>query len=141
MLVTDYHHDLIFSMVSIARIRAWLYGISLCICPTFAVYAQTPPSSFTQAEQAIQRATANDADQYANELISLARQRLTQAQQFQLDRRQRRQAPLLASQAAADADLAYARSQVAILQSQISQCKIDLTQLRQGANAPDQGDK
>ena len=91
--------------------------------------------ALTQAQRAVDRATQADADQYASAMIAQARQRLQQAQQASLDRHQRKQAPLLALQAAADADLATAQSQHAVVLTQLTQAKKDLNQLQREHDA------
>ena len=91
--------------------------------------------ALTQAQRAVDRATQADADQYASALIAQARQRLQQAQQASLDRHLRKQAPLLALQAAADADLATAQSQHAVVLTQFTQAKKDLNQLQREHDA------
>ena len=52
------------------------------------------------AQQAVERADRADADQYAPDMMALARQQLEQAQRAAGDRRQQKQAPLLARRAA-----------------------------------------
>nr|WP_031340415.1 DUF4398 domain-containing protein [Xanthomonas maliensis] len=84
----------------------------------------------TAAEQAVQRATQADADQYAPDLVNLARQELMQAQQAQQDRRQRKQVPQIALRAAADADLAKARSDAAVVGAQLEQRRREVAQLQ-----------
>ncbi|MCC4599013.1 DUF4398 domain-containing protein [Xanthomonas melonis] len=86
------------------------------------------------AEQAVQRATQADADQYAPDLVNLARQELMQAQQAQLDKRQRKQVPQIALRAAADADLAKARSEQAVVSAQLEQRRREVAQLQTTLN-------
>lgn len=99
----------------------------VCSIPALA---QVTSSELEVAEQAIQRATQANADEYAPNLINQARQLLIQAQRALLDRDQRKQVPLIAQRAAADADLATARSQVAMFQVQLEQRRAEVMQLQ-----------
>lgn len=120
-------------MISFAQMRRSLYvafALSCVFVFSVPVLAQGTSSELEVAEQAIQRATQVDADQYAPNLINQARQLLMQAQHALLDRDQRKQGPLIAQRAAADADLATARSQVAMLQAQVEQRKAEVMQLQ-----------
>lgn len=92
--------------------------------------AQVQGAELAAAEQAVQRATQADADQYAADLISQARQELMQAQQAALDRGQRKQVPQLALRAAADADLARARSEEAVVAAQLQQRRSEVAKLQ-----------
>ena len=107
----------------------------LLIVGAWASLSIARADELTQAQQAIDRATHADADQYSPSLITQARQRFQQAQQASLDRHQRKQAPVLALQAAADADLATAQSQHAVILAQINQAKNDLNQLQRERDA------
>nr|WP_244664134.1 DUF4398 domain-containing protein [Xanthomonas phaseoli] len=100
--------------------------------------AQVAPE-LTAAEQAVQRATQADADQYAPDLVNLARQELMQAQQAQLDKRQRKQVPQIALRAAADADLAKARSEEAVITAQLEQRRKEVAQLQNTLNTGEGG--
>ena len=82
------------------------------------------------AQQAVERADRADADQYAPDMMALARQQLEQAQRAAGDRRERKQAPLLAQRAAADADLARAQSNDAVAQATLAQRKAEVERLQ-----------
>lgn len=82
------------------------------------------------AQQAVEKADRADADQYAPDTMAMARQQLGQAQQVAGDRRLRKQAPVLALRAAADADLARAQSEEAVAQAQLAQRKAEVAQLQ-----------
>lgn len=114
---------------SFAQIRRSLYVIVLAFVPLTPALAQVAPE-LSQAEQAVQRATQADADQYAPDLISRARQELMQAQQASVDRSQRKQLPALAMRAAVDADLARARSEEAVASAQLEQRRAEVAQLQ-----------
>ncbi|HHW4678070.1 MAG TPA: DUF4398 domain-containing protein [Xylella sp.] len=116
-------------MIIFAYIRRCLY-VAFVLGFSFPVQGQATSSDLDVAEQAIQRATQTNADQYAPSLINQARQLLIQAQHALLDRDQRKQAPLIAQRAAVDADLATARSQVAMLQIQVEQRNAEVMQLQ-----------
>ncbi|KAG0774126.1 hypothetical protein G6F22_014314 [Rhizopus arrhizus] len=82
-------------------------------------WAQDAALELAQARQAVDKATQADADQYAPDLIGLARQGLEQAQRAAGDRRERKNAPAMALRAAADADLARVRSEEATVTAQL----------------------
>ncbi|HEY0333202.1 MAG TPA: DUF4398 domain-containing protein [Stenotrophomonas sp.] len=114
--------------VSFAQIRRSLYVIGFAIM-TAPALAQVAPE-LSMAEQAVQRATQADADQYAPDLISQARQTLMQAQQATQDRSLRKQLPALATRASVDADLARARSEEAVANAQLQQRRAEVSQLQ-----------
>jgi len=114
---------------SFAQIRRSLYVIAFAFAPLAPAMAQVAPE-LSVAEQAVQRATQADADQYAPDLISRARQELMQAQQAAVDRSQRKQLPMLAQRAAVDADLARARSEEAVATAQLEQRRAEVSQLQ-----------
>lgn len=116
--------------VSFAQMRRSLYVIACAFALSAPALAQVAPPELSAAEQAVQRATQADADQYAPDLINQARQELMQAQQAASDRRQRKQAPQLALRAAADADLAKARSDEAVAQGQLQQRQAEVARLQ-----------
>ncbi len=116
-------------MVSSAPIRRSLCVIACAFAFSVPALAQVAPE-LVAAEQAVQRATQADADQYAPDLVNLARQELMRAQQAALDRGQRKQVPQIALRAAADADLARARSEQAVTAAQLQQRKAEVAQLQ-----------
>ncbi|WP_310454488.1 DUF4398 domain-containing protein [Xanthomonas campestris] len=123
---------------SFAYLRRSLYGIAYFMVLSAPAAAQVAPE-LTAAEQAVQRATQADADQYAPDLVNLARQELMQAQQAQLDKRQRKQVPQIALRAAADADLAKARSEEAVVSAQLEQRRKEVAQLQNSLNTGEGG--
>lgn len=97
---------------SFARLRKTL--LVTVLASTLAACASLPPptAELATAEQAVSRATAADADQYAPDLIAIARRSLASAQAaMAVDRED--DARRLALQAAADADFAHASSEAA----------------------------
>ena len=93
--------------------------------------AQDPAAAdLLAAQQAVERADRADADQYAPDTMALARQQLEQAQSAAGDRRERKQAPLLAQRAAVDADLARAQSEEAVAQAMLAQRKAEVERLQ-----------
>lgn len=129
MAALDTHRNGTPMTASFAQIRRSLYVIALAFAPFSPALAQVAPE-LSVAEQAVQRATQADADQYAPDLISQARQELMQAQQASLDRGQRKQLPALAQRAAVDADLARARSEEAVATAQLEQRKAEVARLQ-----------
>jgi hypothetical protein len=121
---------------SFAQIRCpqYVMACALALFATPAAFAQVDSPELLTAQQAVQRATQADADQYAPDLIATARQGLEQAQQAALDRRQRKAAPWLALRAAADADLARARSEEAVANAQLLQRKAEVADLQRTLN-------
>ncbi|WP_313425484.1 DUF4398 domain-containing protein [Stenotrophomonas rhizophila] len=95
-----------------------------------AAQAQDGALELMQARQAVDKATQADADQYAPDLIAVARQGLEQAQRAAGDRRERKNAPALAVRATVDADLARARSEEATATAQLQLRRNEVTQLQ-----------
>ena len=93
--------------------------------------AQDPAAAdLLAAQQAVERADRADADQYAPGTMALARQQLEQAQRAAGDRRERKQAPLLAQRAMVDADLARAQSGEAVALATLAQRKAEVERLQ-----------
>lgn len=109
--------------------RQRLSVMALALALAAPVLAQDGALELAQARQAVDRATQADADQYAPDLIGMARQGLEQAQRAAADRRERRNAPSLALRAAVDADLARARSEEATATAQLQLRRNEITQL------------
>lgn len=110
--------------------RHGLYVMALAFALSAPVFAQDGAQELAQARQAVDKATQADADQYAPDLIGLARQGLQQAQTAANGgRSERRNAPALALRAAADADLARARSDEATAVAQLQLRRNEVTQL------------
>jgi len=116
---------------SFAQLRRILY---VTVCATMlcgSAFAQDPAATdLVAAQQAVDRADRADADQYAPDTMAMARQQLEQAQRAAQDRRERKQAPVLAQRAVADADLARAQSEEAVAQAQLAQRKAEVEQLQ-----------
>lgn len=89
-----------------------------------------PTAELAAAEQAVVRADGADADQYAAQEIALARSELAQAQAAMSEGREP-EARTLALAAAADADLAYARSREALATAELQQRRSEIQQLRE----------
>ncbi|GAB3048040.1 DUF4398 domain-containing protein [Stenotrophomonas tumulicola] len=110
--------------------RQCLYVMALAFMLSPSAWAQEGTLELGQAQQAVEKATQADADQYAPDLISMARQGLEQAQRAVGDRRERKNAPAMALRAAADADLARARSEEATATAQLQLRRNEVTQLQ-----------
>ncbi|MCL7714886.1 DUF4398 domain-containing protein [Stenotrophomonas mori] len=116
---------------SFAHLRRFLY-VTACVSVLCATaLAQDPAAAeLATAQQAVDRADRADADQYAPDIMALARQQLEQAQRAAGDRRERRQAPVLAQRAAVDADLARVQSEEAVAQTQLAQRRAEVERLQ-----------
>ena len=116
---------------SFAHLRRFLY-VTACVSALCAsAMAQDPAAAdLLAAQQAVERADRADADQYAPDTIALARQQLEQAQRAAGDRRERKQAPLLAQRAAVDADLARAQSEEAVALAMLAQRRAEVERLQ-----------
>ena len=115
---------------SFAQIRRALYVTVCALALSGAAQAQDGALELMQAQQAVDKATQADADQYAPDLIAVARQGLEQAQRAAGDRRERKNAPILAVRATVDADLARARSEEATATAQLQLRRNEVTQLQ-----------
>lgn len=116
--------------VSFAYLSRPLCAVACALALSLPVMAQDANADLAVAAVAVQRATDADADQYAFELINQARDGLSAAQTAALDRRQRKQAPLLAQRAAADADLARVLSEEAVANADLQQRRAEIAQLQ-----------
>ena len=110
--------------------RHSLYVMAFAFALSAPTWAQDGALELAQARQAVDKATQADADQYAPDLIGLARQGLEQAQRAAGDRRERKNAPALALRAAVDADLARARSEEATATAQLQLRRNEVNQLQ-----------
>ncbi|KRG73701.1 membrane protein [Stenotrophomonas chelatiphaga] len=108
----------------------YVMALAFALSAPLAALAQDGALELSQARQAVDRATQADADQYAPDLINLARQGLEQAQRAAGDRRERKNAPAMAQRAAADADLARARSEEATATAQLQLRRNEVNQLQ-----------
>jgi len=121
------------SFAQIRRIPSVVMIVCVMACTfalTGAAQAQDGALELMQARQAVDKATQADADQYAPDLIAVARQGLEQAQRAAGDRRERKNAPALAVRATVDADLARARSEEATATAQLQLRRNEVTQLQ-----------
>ncbi|RNF84369.1 DUF4398 domain-containing protein [Lysobacter psychrotolerans] len=102
---------------------ATVFGLSAC--------ATLPPptNELAAAQQAVVRADGADADQYAAAEIAAARNALAQAQAT-MSKGRDADVRRLALFAAADADLAYAKSRDAVATAELAQRRAELDQLR-----------
>jgi len=108
----------------------YVMALAFALSAPSTAFAQDGALELSQARQAVDRATQADADQYAPDLIGMARQGLQQAQRAADDRRERKNAPAMALRAAADADLARARSEEATATSQLQLRRNEVNQLQ-----------
>lgn len=116
---------------SFAHLRRFLYVTAYASALCASAMAQDPAAAdLLAAQQAVERADRADADQYAPDTIALARQQLEQAQRAAGDRRERKQAPLLAQRAAVDADLARAQSEEAVALAMLAQRRAEVERLQ-----------
>ncbi|AUZ54170.1 MAG: DUF4398 domain-containing protein [Stenotrophomonas acidaminiphila] len=116
---------------SFAHLRRLLYVTACASALCASAMAQDPAAAdLLAAQQALERADRADADQYAPDTIALARQQLEQAQRAAGDRRERKQAPLLAQRAAVDADLARAQSEEAVALAMLAQRRAEVERLQ-----------
>ena len=95
-----------------------------------------PTSELAAAQQAVTRAEGADADQYAAQDIGVARTALAQAQ-AEMARGREDAARRLALAAAADADLAHAKSREALALAELTQRRAELAELRQRLQTED----
>lgn len=115
--------------VSFAHFRRPLHVMAAAVAaivlsPAFAQNAPTP--ELEAAIKAVQRADQADADQYAPAPLAAARQSLAQAQAT----RSKKEALDFAVRAAADADLARARSEEAIAMADVDQRRAEIADLQ-----------
>lgn len=123
---------------SFAQFRWLLCAACLAFMAAPLASAQeAAPAELAAAQAAVQRATDADADQYAPDLIQTARDKVSQAQALAEARSGRKQAPLVALQAQADADLARARSEQATVQAKLAQEQSEIDRLRKAVNQPE----
>ncbi|SEK42429.1 protein of unknown function [Pseudoxanthomonas sp. GM95] len=122
---------------SFAQFSGLLCAACLAFTAMPAAHAQEAAvAELTSAQAAVQRATDADADQYAPDLIQAARDKVSQAQSLAETRSGRKQAPLVALQALADADLARARSEQASAQARLSQEQSEIDRLQKALATP-----
>lgn len=114
---------------SFAQIRfpllAAVLASALCSCASLP----PPTGELASARQAVTRAEDADADQYAPQELGTARTELSQAQAA-MSGGDQDEARRLALSAAADADLAYARSREALATAELNQRRAEVQELR-----------
>lgn len=138
MAVPKRHDAPLMNEPSFAHFRRRLYALVAASGLAVTAQAQMASPDLQRAEQAVQKAQAADADQYAPDLLDAARQGLVQAQAGSLSRSRgdRRDADELARRVAADADLARARSERAQAEGALQQRREEITGLRQTLGLP-----
>ncbi|MDQ3288197.1 MAG: DUF4398 domain-containing protein [Pseudomonadota bacterium] len=115
---------------SFAQFRSLLLGTVLA-CAIGACATLPPPTGeLAAAQQALSRAEAADADQYASRELADARTALARAQAAMAQGHEN-DARNLALAAAADADLARARSLEAVATAQLAQRRAEIDNLQQ----------
>ena len=117
---------------SFAHFQTRLYGPCLVLAFALAGCATLPPptAELSAAQQAVARADAADAEQYAPQDLDRARTALSRAQAA-MAAGQERDARALATLSAASADLASARSANAQAESTLAQRRAEVGSLRQ----------
>jgi hypothetical protein len=106
--------------------QALLLAFALGACATLP----PPTAELAAAQQALSRADAADADQYAGDAIARARAELGQAQAAMAKGRDN-EARDFAVATAADADLAYALSDAATTRAEYEQRRAEIVELQQ----------
>lgn len=120
---------------SFAYLSRSLYVIVCALSLSVPAFAQDANADLAAATMAVQRAADADADQYAPDLLDAARQDLAAAQAAALDRKLRKQAPLMAQRVTADADLARALSEEAVANAELQQRRAEIAQLQRSLGA------
>jgi len=115
---------------SFAQIRFHLLAAVLASALSACASLPPPTSELAAARQAVTRAEGADADQYAPQDLGVARNGLTQAQAA-MSSGDEDAARRFALAAAADADLAWAKSREALATAEVNQRRSEVTQLRQ----------
>lgn len=114
---------------SFAQIRHLLLGTVLACAISACATLPPPTTELNHAQQAVERATGADADQYAAEQLDTARDGLGRAQAAMAEGRHD-DARALALAAWADADLAYALSREALASAGLAQRRAEVEQLQ-----------
>lgn len=124
---------------SFAHFHTRLHGV--CLVPVLALAgcASLPPptAELSAAQQAVARADAADAQQYAPQDLDRARTALSRAQS-EMAAGKDRDARALAGLSEASADLASARSARAVAESTLAQRRAEVASLRQRLGMEDQ---
>lgn len=114
---------------SFAQFRILLAGAVLACAIAGCATLPPPTGELAAAQQALSRAEAADADQYASEDLAVARTALSRAQAA-MAAGQENDARNLALAAAADADLAHARSREALASAELAQRRAEIEELQ-----------
>lgn len=116
---------------SFAHFHPTLHALATGLVLSLVACASLPPptAELDAARQAVARADAADADQYAHAQVEQARAGLERAQAA-MARHRDDEARGAASAAAADADLAYTLSRAAVTRAEFSQQQAEIAQLR-----------
>lgn len=101
-----------------------------------ALAAPPPTAELAAAQQAVSRAQSADADHYAPQDIAAARNSLAQAQEALADSDEK-EALGFALAAAADGDLAYARSRAQQTRAELTQRRGEIGELRRRLQVPE----
>lgn len=114
---------------SFAQFRV-LLAVTVLACAIAGCATLPPPTGeLAAAQQALSRAEAADADQYASEDLAVARTALARAQAAMAAGHEN-DARNLALAAVADADLAHARSREALASAELAQRRAEIEDLR-----------
>jgi hypothetical protein len=114
---------------SFAQIRIPLLVAVLASALSACASLPPPTGELAAARQAVTRAEDSDGDQYAARELGAARSALSQAQAA-MSGGDEDDARRLALTAAADADLAYARSREAVATAELNQRRAEVDELR-----------
>ena len=122
---------------SFAHFRPTRHALAIGLALSLAACASLPPptAELDAARQALARADAADADQYAQAHVAQARAGLERAQAA-MARKRDDEARSAAVVAAADADLAYTLSRAAITRAEFSQQQAEIFELRARLQLP-----
>jgi len=115
---------------SFAQIRGLLMGTVLACALSACATLPPPTGELATAQQAVTRAEGADADQYASEDLATARTALGRAQAAMASGHEN-DARNFALAAAADADLAYAKSREALASTELAQRRSEIADLQQ----------
>lgn len=122
---------------SFAHFHPTLHAVATGLALSLGACASLPPptAELDAARQAVARADAADADQYAQAQIAQARAELARAQAAMAGHRDD-EARTAALAAAADADLAHALSRAAVVRAEFTQQQAEIAELRARLGLP-----
>ena len=115
---------------SFAQFRFRLLTLGLALALGGCASMPPPTAELADAQQALVRAEGADADQYAGADLAAAREALRRAQSAMAEGEEA-MARRLALAAAADADLAHARSREAVVAAELAQREDEINRLRE----------